>query len=215
MTGPAPSRPQLLTHSQARGLAESIWGPGGTTACRANRTGAFYFSCSGHGGFVIDDRALTGQERERLAAAGFTADSCWGVRDATGRIVTVRHRDSQVLRPRRVTYQPGRGERVDASIPVWIFEEDCDWAAVYVFTGIRTPGAWNGRTESQIIGAARECLARWYPQAAKTAAGLSRGAGAPVRAAAVLPSRSSRLTRGIGTAGGIEPEISLTLRPPR
>lgn len=182
MTRTARSRPQLLSHSQARGLAESIWGPRGTTAYRTNRIGAFYFSCSGHGGFVIDDRALTSQERELLTAAGFTADSCRGARDATGRIVTIRHRDSQARRPRAVTYHPGRGEHADQSIPVWTFEEDAEWAAVYVLTGIRTPGAWNGRrTEAEILDAARQCLARWSPEAAKVAAGLSRNAGRGAR----------------------------------
>ena len=155
----------LLTHSQARSMAESMWGPGGTTAYRTNRTGAFYFSCSGHGGFVIDDRALTDDERERLTAAGFKADACWGVRAEDGRIVTVRSPYSQVARPRKVTYHPSRGETVDHAIPVWTFEEDCDWAAVCVFTGIRAPSAFSFKDEAALVAYARESLGRWYPDA--------------------------------------------------
>ena len=154
----------LLTHSQARSMAESMWGPGGTTAYRTNRTGAFYFSCSGHGGFVVDDRALTDAERERLTAAGFRADACWGVRGQDGQIITVRHPHSEVQRPRKVTYRPSRGEYVDREIPVWTFEEDCDWALAYVLTGIRAPSAFS-MDEAELITYARESLARWHPEA--------------------------------------------------
>jgi hypothetical protein len=169
----APARGPLLTHSQARSLAESLWGPRGTTAYRTNRTGAFYFSCSGHGGFVIDDRALTERERALLTESGFKADRCWGVRDASGRIVTIRHPDSQVTRPRKVTYRPGLGEHVDQGIPVWTLEEDCEWAAAYALTAIRTPGRFSA-PEAEIIAYAKESLGRWYPKAAEVAARISR-----------------------------------------
>jgi hypothetical protein len=161
-----------LTHSQARGLAESLWGTGGTTAYRTNRTGAFYFSCSGHGGFVIDDRTLTDQEREQLTTAGFIADKCWGIRRQDGSIVTVRHPHSQVPRPQKVTYRPGQGEYQDNNIPVWVLEEDCDWAAAYVFTGIRTPGAF-AKPEAEMIAYARESLTRWHPKAAEVASRIA------------------------------------------
>jgi hypothetical protein len=146
-----------------------MWGPGGTTAHRTNRTGAFYFSCSGHGGYVIDDRALTDAERDQLTAAGFKADACWGVRGQDGSIVKVRHPHSEVQHPRKVTFYPGRGEYQDNAIPVWVFEEDCDWAAVYVFTGIRSPGAFS-MGEAEMVTYARESLGRWHPEAAKLAA---------------------------------------------
>lgn len=162
-------RTQLLTHSQARSLAESIWGPRGTIAYRTNRTGAFYFSCSGHGGFVIDDRALTGQERKHLTDAGFAPDKCWGVRDAGGRVITVRHPHSEVRHPKKVTYRPGLGELVDRDIPVWTLEEDCEWAAAYALTAIRTPGRFS-EPEAEIIAYARQSLGRWYPKAAEVAA---------------------------------------------
>lgn len=186
-TGRRAGRVPLLTYSQARGMAESMWGSGGTTAHHTNRTGAFYFSCSGHGGFVIDDRALAERERELLTEAGFTADRCRGVRDASGRIMAIRHPHSQVARPRQLTYRPGLGESVDGEIPVWTLEEDTEWAAAYALTGIRTPDAFR-LTEDQLITYARESLARWHPIAAEVAgrladhareAGPGEGGGAP------------------------------------
>lgn len=153
---------KLLSHSQARYIAESLWGPRGTTAYRTNRRGAFYFSCSGHGGYVIDDRTLTDQERAALLHAGFTPDSCWGVRNKDGDILKVRHPHSQVNH-RSITYQLGSGEYSDHNIPVWIFEEDCDWAAVQAFTAIRSEGF--SLSEDELTKLARESLGRWNPQA--------------------------------------------------
>lgn len=158
------TQPRLLSGSQARSLAEALWGPRGTTAYRTNRSGAFHFSCSGHGGFVIDDRALTNQERAHLQAAGFKPDACWGVLDADGQIVTIRHPDSQALRPRPVSYRAGRGEVPSHDIPAWVFEEDCDWAAVPVFTGIHSPKAFIV-SEAALVESAKGCLSRWNEDA--------------------------------------------------
>lgn len=183
---------KLLSYSQARGLAESMWGTGGTNDYRTNRDGAFYFSCSGHGGFVIDDGAFTEQERKNLAEAGFTADSCQGLRDAGGQVTAVSHPHAQ-SGPAAMTGQPGPGERADDDIRVWVFEEDCDWAAVYALTGIRTPEAWAGRrTEDEVIAAALESLARWYPQAAAVAARIPQAAGPPARPPAATPQARRR-----------------------
>jgi hypothetical protein len=169
---PRSSRVPLLKRGQAKGMAESMWGSGGTTARQTNRAGAFYFSCSGHGGFVIDDLALSERERELLTEAGFSADQCWGVRAASGQIKTIRHPHSQVPRSRPVTYVPGLGEYPDHAIPVWTFEEDCDWAAVYGLTGIRTPGAFSA-TEEEMVAYALESLGRWHPEAAEVAARIA------------------------------------------
>lgn len=173
---------KLLTHSQARYLAESVWGRGETVSHRTNRTGAFWFSCAGHGGFVIDDRALTREERERLAAAGLKADACWGVRGEDGQIITVRHPGSQVRNPRPVFCHPDRGEYQDRKILVWTLEQDCEWAAAYAFTGIRAPSAFS-LAEDGLMAIARES----YPQAAGSAGRLSPGetpcAPAPLPAA--------------------------------
>lgn len=153
---------KLLSHAQARYLAESLWGPGGTTAYRTNRRGAFYFSCSGHGGYVIDDRALTDEERKQLISNGFGPDTCWGVRDKDNNIIKVRHPYSEVRNPRDVTYIPSRGEKYDTNIPIWIFEEDCDWAAVQVYTSIRSAGF--SLPDEELTEMALGSLARWHAE---------------------------------------------------
>lgn len=184
--GNKPSPPKL-THSQARYLAESIWGHGGTVSHRTNRTGAFWFSCSAHGGFIIDDRALTRPERERLSAAGLRADSCWGVRGEDGRIITVRHPGSHVQNPRTVTCYPGRGEYADRNIPVWTLEEDCEWAAAYSLTGIRAPDAF-GLSEDRLIDFARKS----YPQASEPADPAPPETATPAGGASAGPAAAAR-----------------------
>jgi hypothetical protein len=178
---------RLLTHQQARSLAESLWGTGGTNASRTNRAGTFYFSCSGHGGFVIDDRALTGPERDLLGAAGFRPENCWGARGKDGTILGVRHPYSDVPHPRPVKYSPGRGDYEDRAIPLWFFEEDTEWAAVYVFTAIRRA---TEQPEAEMTGYAMEVLGRWHEQAFRLAQQLAaRDSSTPAAGAAAAPAR--------------------------
>jgi hypothetical protein len=190
--------PRLLTRLQARGVAESLWGPGGTYDEPTNRAGAFYFDCSGHGGFVIDDRALTGQERRHLTSAGFSADLCRGVRGQDGRIIAVRHPHAAVADTRQVAYRPADGEYVDEQIALWTLEEDAEWAAIYALTGIRMPGRWGDRyTEAEMIEYARESLGRNYPQAARVAAQLAApDSGSQAQRSAATPPRPRRDSTG-------------------
>jgi len=171
-------RAPLLTREQATGLAESLWGTGGTASDRTNRDGAFCFSCSAHGGFVIDDRALTGRERDLLTEAGFAAVACWGIRGADGGIIAVRHPRPQDQQQQRVIYQPRRGEYEDRNIPVWTFEEDAEQAAVYALTGIRPLDTRGGQpADAEVVARATEILARWYPRAAEVAVRAAREPG--------------------------------------
>lgn len=52
-----------LTHSNARSIAESMWGKGGTSSEKVNRRGCFWFNCSSHEGFIISRESLTDREK--------------------------------------------------------------------------------------------------------------------------------------------------------
>lgn len=52
-----------LTSSVARNIAEAAWGRGDTVAQRTTRRGTYYLTCKNGSGFVIDDAALTDEER--------------------------------------------------------------------------------------------------------------------------------------------------------
>lgn len=56
-----------LTLQSARRIAEAEWGSGGTTYYETNRQGTYWFSCSGHGGFVIDKACLSDDEIASLS----------------------------------------------------------------------------------------------------------------------------------------------------
>jgi hypothetical protein len=117
----------MLNHSQARTIAEGCWGRGGTSAEPTNRPGAYYFSTSGHGGFVIDARALTDEELVAISPYVTLEDATlykWG-----------NHRKLK---------HPYRTKGFKASFcaelehfKFFLLEEDCDWCLAYLFTGIR------------------------------------------------------------------------------
>lgn len=117
----------MLNHSQARIIAEAMWGRGGTSSEPTNRTGAFYFSCSGHGGFVIDTRALTDEE---LVAISEHVDP------EEASIYSWRRRQILIHPYRtRSVIVPLIAEREDFKFI--LLEEDCAWGLAYICTGIR------------------------------------------------------------------------------
>jgi len=124
-----------LTSSLARQTAEARWGRGGTTAYKTNRKGAYYFSCSGHGGFVISAKALSAAEYEALT------------KYVTPEVMTVyvANEDDSVLlafhpfrtNRGRLPYAGPMGHRVEKE-EVFLLEEDCDLALAVVLAGIMT-----------------------------------------------------------------------------
>ncbi len=138
-----------LKHSEARNIAESLWGSGGTTSYATNRNGAFYFSCSGHGGFVISANALTATERKAID------QYCQAER---GIRYIARNGKSTLMHAFRK-----RGTRIAYAYTVqcdfYIFEEDCDWSIVITQTGIRLRGR-DSATDPMIKSAA-ETFKRW------------------------------------------------------
>jgi hypothetical protein len=113
----------MLTHNQARLIAEGEWGKGGTHSYPTNRRGAFYFGCSGHGGFVIDAATFTPEERalvQRYATpekyTTYGTKLSWPGRKRWPLTTT-----SSVVKR--------EGE-------YFLFEEDCAWCLPVLFAGI-------------------------------------------------------------------------------
>lgn len=117
----------MLNHTQARSIAEARWGRGGTCSERVNRTGAYYFNCSGHGGFVIDARSLTDEELVAISPYVELEDATlykWG-------------RKRKLMHPyRRHSFKVSACAELEA-FKFFLLEEDCDWCLAYLFTGIR------------------------------------------------------------------------------
>jgi hypothetical protein len=122
----------MITNSQARNMAESNWGRGGTTSYKTNRKGAFYFSCSGHGGFVIDARCLTDEEREKMKAH-LKPEVAIEIVRSDGSVRRIRGPFSR----QNPKYYP-HCETI-RSAEIFFAEEDCDWAVPVVVAGITIP----------------------------------------------------------------------------
>jgi len=123
-----------LTHSRARSFAETTWGTGGTHSYRTNRHGAYYFSCSGHGGYVVDAAALTAEERAAIDPYVKPMQSFYAER-AGGQCYFLMNPHSYRSRSYRVY-----SDTVTGYTGIYFFEEDCDWAVLEKFTDIRSAG---------------------------------------------------------------------------
>lgn len=124
-----------LTSSLARATAEANWGRGGTTAYKTNRKGAYYFSCSGHGGFVISAKALTPAEYEAISKYATPEKMTVYVANEDDRVLLAFHpfrRNSGKL-----PYAGPMGHRVEKE-EIFLLEEDCDWSLAVVLAGIMT-----------------------------------------------------------------------------
>lgn len=122
-----------LTSSLARQTAESLWGRGGTSAYRTNRKGAYYFSCSGHGGFIISAQCLTDDEYKSISEFVKPEIMSVYVSNDDNRVLLAFHpyrrRSGKVRR-----YGPN-GYRI-VNEEVFVLEEDCDWALAVKYAGI-------------------------------------------------------------------------------
>jgi len=114
----------MLTHSQARNAAEALWGRGGTQSIPTKTPGAFYFSCSSHGGFIID-----GTVHPNLPEAKAVYGSAVTV--PSGRIVKFRPPNSR----RTMSYRPPLQMLID-DYPIYYLEEDVDWCLAVIHLGI-------------------------------------------------------------------------------
>lgn len=129
----------------ARHIAELSWGNGGTTGYRCNRRGAYYYSCSGHGGYVVDSRCLTKRERARIDRY----IQPWPLRlliqrrNGRGKVVIgvdcrefISCGTKASFRGKAYRYCPSLGPVEWRDLPVYLFEEDCEWAILERMTGI-------------------------------------------------------------------------------
>jgi hypothetical protein len=125
-----------LTSAIARATAEAYWGRGGTTAYKTNRKGAYYFSCAGHGGFVLSAKSLSSAEYEALS------------KYVTPEVMTVyvANEDNSVLlafhpfrsKSGKLPYAGPMGHRAEKE-EVFMLEEDCAWSLAVMLAGIMTP----------------------------------------------------------------------------
>jgi len=147
----------------ARNVAEKMWGTGGTNAYGTNRKGAYYYSCSGHGGYVIKKEAFTEQELEDVSKYAKPNFINLLTNKETGEVYGTDYTPVQ----RCLTGRERRRFRYPAGAPVewrpyefFVFEEDCDWAIVEVLTDIRS-GGFENLTEEKRKEFATQSFNKW------------------------------------------------------
>jgi len=139
----------FLTHAQARQMAESKWGSGGTHSEKTTEPGAFYFSCSGHGGFILDGRALPGQARESLKQF-IQPEIVEHYFTQCGKLVAFNWPDRR--RNRKIP-----ADCYKVQFEVFVLEEDCDWCLAYMFTPVRFK-----QEQGDAMGKAKETFWNWF-----------------------------------------------------
>jgi hypothetical protein len=134
----------LLKASEARGIARALWGEV-NASYRTNAVGAFYYSCSGHGGFII--------------SADLVNIQSWVenyVRKETAIRYIDRNGKSVLMHPYRT-----RSARLayvkTETVEFYVFEEDCAWS-VAVLLGFKL------KKNSPTMEQARDTFWNWYDE---------------------------------------------------
>lgn len=131
----------------ARKIAEMVWGGRSTHAYRCNRVGAYYYSCSGHGGYVVDSRCLSLGEMRKIKKYISAINIRLLVQERASNFFVIgasllnfprsgRHLQDNTS----FQYTPRLGPLQWQDLPVFLFEEDCDWAILEKLTDIRAEG---------------------------------------------------------------------------
>jgi len=154
---PVPLAGFRIGHSQARGIAEALWGKGGTNSERCNRPGAFYFSCSGHGGYVVDASILTEQERAKIEEV--RSPEPVKILVQGNRVIGV---SNPFTGSRSFRYNSAFGTPEWRAHPVFLFEEDCDWSILEHLTDIRS--AWSLKKQREDPEKHSEEVSRMFEQ---------------------------------------------------
>ena len=137
-------KPTLLSkfRPQARPIAELMWGRGGTNAMKTTRRGAYYFSCSSHGGYLVCAKDLTDAERRSLdpyikpQSINLIVQT---QKDGKDYVVGVDNTPMSNHGTAERTYRYNRllGPVRWETFEMYAFEEDCAWAILEKFTPIR------------------------------------------------------------------------------
>lgn len=139
-----------LNGSIARRWAETAWGRGGTNSSRTNRTGVYYYSCSGHGGYILDTSVLSSDEYDALKDKLPTYEVLV-VLDEKGKL-------SFIQNP--FTFQTQRykfcGDYTRTTMEVMIAEEDSDWAYLEAYTDIRCHDSKHAKADAVEVVRQRE-----------------------------------------------------------
>ena len=126
-----------------------------------------WYDCSGHGGYVANPSDFTKEELEKLgdfATGNYDVRVALAKERSTGELYVIGANYEHSTR-RSFKYDSWRFEFVEwKTIPMMIFEEDCNWAILTYKLGIDLL-EWENRgfTKEERIETARQNVKRWNP----------------------------------------------------
>lgn len=123
----------------ARNIANGMWG-GDCTATQTTRHGAHYYSCAAHGGYVVDPQALTEVERHKIEVdiSPENLYLCVQHRPTGDYVMATDYRHiADVAKKTKCHFNTALGSAEWVAYPVYVFEEDVDWAILEHHTDIR------------------------------------------------------------------------------
>lgn len=147
-----------ITSAIARSFAEQAWGCGGTAAYKTSRKGAYYFSCSGHGGYIVDSQALTAEERERIEK--YIKPQQCEVWYQNGFVLGYRGPDN--FKTKKLVRVRDGAILEHKLYPFYVFEEDCAWSILEKFTDVRCPGSRSPTTPKEQQVMIEECYRKYF-----------------------------------------------------
>lgn len=146
-----------LSPGKARRFAETAWGRGGTKALKTTRKGVYYFSCSGHGGYVVDASRLSKEEYDAIRPFA-RPDNCLVVYLRNSGKVTFWQNPWSVSKQSYKIYQDS--EKIYRE--VFFFEEDCAWSILEKFTNIRLKESSHKLSKKEYDAYVEEQFTHWF-----------------------------------------------------
>lgn len=144
-------RPIYLTKAYAMAMSTSLWGTVNHTYKTTGGKGVYYTSNSGHGGYIIDGNVF--REDIRAKIEQFVSPTITYVAVNNGKMMGMQNPFTQ-----RSWRYDMRYELVKH--PIFVFEEDCDWAIVERFADIRLLGAYEDTVAHEDY--IQQCYRDWH-----------------------------------------------------
>ena len=148
-----------------RAIAHDMWGEVGTTEKTTSRK-ASWFHCSGHGGFVCNPKDFSEEIRNKLREPNYNLNILICEYKGEEYVCGVDYMHSNRTRFRvngAYTFKEWR------KYPMYVFEEDCNWAILTYFAGIYLQEHIDRGDKKEIDRIALETIQSYHPSYLDTA----------------------------------------------
>ena len=145
-----------------RTIAEAIWGKGGTTLRKMNDARFAWYSCSSHGGCIVDPSKLTETERRKIYGGASEWDIFLCVGDYNGEtfVLGVNYPYGKKSVKYNATFTNVHWEKRT----MWVFEEDCQYAFICAVMGVEEIARVERLGLTTCMNKAKEVMQEVFPE---------------------------------------------------